>query len=210
MGRWPQRARSRTRNASAPDSPVRGTPGGPRCREGKGYHAIRRLMTGARRLRLHRPGVQPAFRLPFVKSLSSSSDNRFWSAFAIDGSWRELATACLRQLPREANEAVLGFLYVTDAVSGHLPDLLKFLRQATGIQDWTGSVGLGICTEHRALFERPGVALMVAALPPHSFQIFRLAFGTPDQYDPETASWIARSKPVRGIIHCDPRRANLD
>ena len=28
-----------------------------------------------------------------MKSLSSSSDNRFWSAFAIDGSWRELAKA---------------------------------------------------------------------------------------------------------------------
>ncbi len=144
-----------------------------------------------------------------MKSLPSSSDNCFWSAFAIDGSWRELAKACLRQLPREANEAVLGFLYVTDAISGHLPDLLKFLRQATRIHDWTGSVGLGICTEHCAVFERPGVALMVAALPPHSFQIFRLAFGTPDRYDPETAAWIARSKPVRGIVHCDPRRANL-
>ena len=96
---------------------------------------------------------------------SSASSNQFWSAVAIDAPWKELARSCVAQLAPAGRDADLGFLYVTDAVSGHLPELLKYLRENTGVQNWTGSVGLGICTPHRAVFERPGIAMMLAALP---------------------------------------------
>lgn len=145
-----------------------------------------------------------------MTSLSAKSDNRFWSAFAVDGSWKELARACIEKLSPISTDANLGFLYVTDAVSGNLPDLLNYLRRNTGIESWTGSVGLGICTPHKAVFERPGIALMIAAIPPQSFQVFRLLPGTTNHVDPETASWIARRQPVRGIVHCDPRRIDLN
>lgn len=156
-------------------------------------------------------GRERAARRPPTASPSASS-SRFWSAVAVDGSWKELARSCVAQLAPAGRDADLGFLYVTDAVSGHLPELLKYLRENTGVQNWTGSVGLGICTPHRAVFERPGIATMLAALPADSFQVFRLASASAafDPYDPQTKSWIARRKPVRGIVHCDPRRADLN
>jgi small ligand-binding sensory domain FIST len=145
-----------------------------------------------------------------VNSASRRSDNRFWSAFAADGSWKELARACIEQLSPISKEANLGFLYVTDAASGNLSDLLHYLREQTGIESWTGSVGLGICTPHKAIFERPAIALMIAAIPPQSFQIFRLASETTCQFAPETIAWITGQKPVHGVVHCDPRRVDLN
>lgn len=145
-----------------------------------------------------------------MSNLPCRSDNRFWSAFATDGSWKELARACIEQLSPLSADANLGFLYVTDAASGNLSDLLNYLRQHTGIQSWTGSVGLGICAPHKAVFERPAIALMIAAVPPQSFHMFRLPPGTINQFAPETLSWIGGRKPVRGIVHCDPRRVDLN
>ena len=143
-----------------------------------------------------------------MNSLPCKSDNRFWSASAADGSWKELAKACIEKLSPISKDANLGFVYVTDAASGNLSDLLKYLRQHTGIDSWTGSVGLGICTSQKAVFERPAIALMIAAIPSQSFQIF--TSGTTNQFAPETISWIAGQKPIHGIVHCDPRRADLN
>ena len=145
-----------------------------------------------------------------MNSLSCKSDNRFWSAFATDGSWKQLAKACIEKLSPIPEDANLGFLYVTDAASGNLFDLLSYLRQHTGIESWTGSVGLGICTSHKAVFERPAIALMIAAVPSQSFQVFRLTSGMTNQFATETTSWIAGQKPMHGIVHCDPRRVDLN
>ncbi|MFQ5764694.1 MAG: hypothetical protein ACE5GT_07190, partial [Rhodospirillales bacterium] len=41
--------------------------------------------------------------------------------------------------------ARLGFLYVTDALAGDFAAILDRLGEATGTDDWVGSVGIGIC-----------------------------------------------------------------
>ena len=133
----------------------------------------------------------------------------FCSAFATDGTWKELAHSCIQQLAPISENANLAFLYVTDAVAGNLGDILKYLRDKTGIQNWTGSVGLGICTTEKSVFERPAIAVMVATVPEGSFHIFDPIVSASQNFDAKAADWIARKNPTLGIIHCDPRRVDL-
>ena len=137
------------------------------------------------------------------------SSDGFCSVFATDGTWKELAGSCVQQLGPNLQNANLAFLYVTDAVAGNLADILKYLREKTGIANWTGSVGLGICTTEKSVFERPGIAIMIASVPEDSFHVFDPIINAAQSFTSETIDWIARKNPAIGIIHCDPRRVDL-
>ena len=69
----------------------------------------------------------------------------------------------------------LGFIYVTDKMADELGSILTYLRQSTGVENWVGSVGIGICASGVEYFDRrAGVAAgavsqgiqMIAAHPP--------------------------------------------
>jgi small ligand-binding sensory domain FIST len=143
----------------------------------------------------------------------SGEGTQFRAALAADGAWGVLAKSCLNQLTPLPPGANLGFLYVTDALAGDLGSILTFLRERTRIADWVGSVGLGVCAGGTPaggeVFERPGLAVMIAALPDDSFEIFPPIAGKLDRFEIETEEWRRRQKPLLGIVHGDPRRADL-
>jgi small ligand-binding sensory domain FIST len=90
------------------------------------------------------------------------------------------------------------------------------LRARTGISDWVGSVGLGVCGmaeagagAARQYFAEPALALMAAALPPGSFRLFGPAAGTGERLIAAEGDWIERVKPMLAIVHGDPRATGL-
>jgi small ligand-binding sensory domain FIST len=133
----------------------------------------------------------------------------FRSAHAEGGTWGNLVKSCLDQLTPLPEGANLGFIYATDALSGDLTSILTFLRERTRIADWVGSVGIGICATGVETFGEPGLAVMVAALPEASFQVFAPVADDLDRFDQETKDWIARHRPLLGIVHGDPRQPEL-
>ncbi len=101
-------------------------------------------------------------------------------------------------------ESFLGFLYVTDVIAEDLSSILTYLRQTTGIEDWVGTVGIGICASGVEYFDRPAAVAMVAGLPEDSYFIFpTIEQGTEDLTD-EGKAWIDRVSPPFGIVHGDP------
>jgi small ligand-binding sensory domain FIST len=133
----------------------------------------------------------------------------FRSAHAEGGSWGSLVKACLDQLTPLPEGANLGFIYATDALAGDLTSILTFLRERTRIADWVGSVGMGICATGVESFGVPGLAVMVAALPPDSFQVFAPVSGDLSRFEQETGGWVARRHPTLGVVHGDPRQAEI-
>lgn len=129
---------------------------------------------------------------------------RFAAAHAAAASWAAAAKSCADQLDPLPPGANLGFLYASDALARDLGSILTFLRERTRIEDWVGSVGLGVCAGGHEYFGVPALAVLVAALPPGGFRIF----------GPQTKSelndqWRARVHPMLGIVHGDPRDAAL-
>lgn len=90
-------------------------------------------------------------------------------SFAED--WREALEACLGDLslPSGAN---LGFIYFSDRYAQHAEAILRRLREATGIEEWVGSVGVGICGASDARVDGGGLALLAGRFDPSSFRVF--------------------------------------
>ena len=128
---------------------------------------------------------------------------RFSTAFA-EGDPAQLAQACLAHLPANG-EATLGIVYVTEAVAPVLPQLVGELAATTGIEDWVGGVGLGVCTGGREAYDRPAAVAMTAALPADGFRVFATTADPAADLPRRHANWIEQSQPTLALVHGDPR-----
>lgn len=131
----------------------------------------------------------------------------FKAAHSAADHWAHAAKACvdsLLPLPAGAN---LGFVYSTDRLAEDFGSILAYLRQKTGIEHWVGSVGIGICGNDTEYFDRPGLAVLVGAIPEDSFRVFpSIAKGT-DELAADVRAWMKRAPSTFGVVHADPENA---
>jgi small ligand-binding sensory domain FIST len=132
---------------------------------------------------------------------------RFASALA-KGNPATLAAECLAQLPGDG-DATLGILYVTEPAAAALPQIARDLAAGTGITNWVGGVGLGICGDGEELYEAPAAAVMTAALPASGFRLFGATDDPGAELPRQHAEWIEQSSPTLALVHGDPRCENL-
>jgi small ligand-binding sensory domain FIST len=82
--------------------------------------------------------------------------------------WRECASACAERLGRP--DRGLGFVYFSDALVGSAQEILDTLRSRTGVEDWVGSVGVGVLATGAEYQDEPAMAAMVADI--DAFSVF--------------------------------------
>ncbi len=107
--------------------------------------------------------------------------------------WHQASEACLAQIDNVPAAGGLGFLYATDALVAQLPEILEHFKQATGIEHWIGTVGLGICSNGQEYFEEPAIAAMVATLPDDSFRVFSPIKSGLEDFVRTNASWYTKA-----------------
>lgn len=108
---------------------------------------------------------------------------------------------CLEQLQSAGDGYNFGFIYATDAMADHFPDLIKQCKRTTGIAHWTGTLGIGIIAPQQELYDLPAVSIMLAQFDSRDFTMLPL-LKTPDDLTsiPETPGYFSHF----GIIHGDP------
>ena len=87
-------------------------------------------------------------------------------------SWREAAERCLAAIGAVPPSVNIGFLYFTDHFTAEAGELLEYLRNATGVEQWVGSVGVGVLATAAEYLDEPAVAVMLASLPDGEFRVF--------------------------------------
>ncbi len=119
----------------------------------------------------------------------------------------DAVAACVAALAHAEPAAGLGLVYVTDHMADALPHLLDRLRSETPIEDWIGSVGIGICATGREYFDAPAVALMVLDIPRTDYRVFDTIREDVGAFSRGNAAWIAAHGARFGVIHADPRNS---
>jgi small ligand-binding sensory domain FIST len=117
--------------------------------------------------------------------------------------WGKLAVEIGESLSRNLPTARLGFLYATDILADRLEEVLAVVRRVSGIQDWVGSVGMGVLGDDE-VFETPALAAIALDLPADSYRVLP---NLTDDLSPlaELGPWIAAKRPAFGVVHADPR-----
>ncbi len=138
----------------------------------------------------------------------TSLQARFRMAHAGGGPWEGLVESCLDRLG-PAGQARLGFLYMTDALAGDAAAILDTLGAATGVADWVGTLGFGVCVGGREYFDRPALAVLLADLPEDDYRLLPTVREPGAPLPGGVADWVARRRPLLGVVHGDPRNPRL-
>lgn len=128
----------------------------------------------------------------------------FRVAHATAPDWRQAANACLAQIGDVPAEASLGFLYVTDLLSGDLPNILNFFKEQTDIPHWVGSVGVGVCATSQEYNDQPALSVMIADFPVDSFRVFPAIKSDIEEFSGHR-DWCEKADAHFGVVHGDPR-----
>lgn len=140
--------------------------------------------------------------------MSATAVEPFRCAHAAGADWQSAAAQVLRRLGPAAG-ANLGFIYVSDLFADDVEALLGFLRQRTGIENWLGTVGVGICATGVEYFDRPAIAAMVGRLPQARFAFFDSVRHDLNEFIAERRDWLRPDAGNFGVVHVDPRRSEL-
>ena len=135
---------------------------------------------------------------------SSSRTAAFVCGHAAAATWQEAVRSVAAQLG-DCDDDDIGFVYVTDHVAGNLKDVVAFLAAATGLENWCGTVGMGVCSSSAEYFDRPAVVALAGRCPNAGSAFFRTV-------DEAMAAWQelgSGQAGVFGIVHGDPRFAEL-
>ncbi|MGI9414345.1 MAG: FIST signal transduction protein, partial [Hyphomicrobiales bacterium] len=126
----------------------------------------------------------------------------FASAHAADGEARALAEACAAQLG-DPDGHTLGFVYATDPLAGALGDIVEILKSRTGIADWIGTVGIGVCAPGTEHFGHPAISVLTGRFAGDAYRMLP-SIDDPDDVAPALdANFMAGL----GVVHGDPRNA---
>lgn len=133
------------------------------------------------------------------------TQDTFRSGHATAYDWLRAARECLAQIGEIPGTSNLGFLYVTDAFTDDLPDILDFFREKSGIDHWVGTVGIGICGTGHEYYEAPAIAAMVCGFPEDSFRVFPTVKDSLTEFALTNSRWYRAHASRFGIVHGDPR-----
>lgn len=111
--------------------------------------------------------------------------------------WREAVKACAAQL---SGAQGLGFAYFSDAMAADAEGIVEALRVRTGVEQWIGTVGVGVLATGVEYYEEPALAVMVADLDPSTWRVFsgRSAAGSRPRGDANFA-----------VVHGDPETPDM-
>ncbi len=149
---------------------------------------------------------------------------RFKAAYSRSPDWAKACNEIVSGIGDISHEVNLGFIYVSDVLVDDLSSILTYLRTKTGIENWAGTVGIGIAAtasdqlgkiKAQEIYDDPGIAVLVGAFPTGSFQVFES-----DQIETDEGiklavtgegaeSWLEANTPYLGVVHGDPRNYEL-
>jgi small ligand-binding sensory domain FIST len=102
--------------------------------------------------------------------------------------------------------STLGFVYLTESLAAHGSEVLELLKERTGVDDWVGAVGMGICATGAEYFNEPAVSIMLTDLPVNQYQIFSGRRRAP-KLDERTSTGEQLS--YTAVVHADPATGDI-
>ncbi|MFG1247380.1 FIST signal transduction protein [Xanthobacter flavus] len=117
--------------------------------------------------------------------------SQFSFAHAGNTDWQAALGACWSQLRTQLEDKpppTLGWCYLSDRYTGAAGNIMEALKAGLPTVRWVGTIGVGVAADDVEYFDEPGIALMLADIPPDGFRVFSdlAPLGT-DGFEPFTA-----------------------
>lgn len=141
--------------------------------------------------------------------MSLFTSGEFSSAAASGSDWRDTSKAVLEKLDfvREAGSKKVnfGFLYISDYLADDATSIFNLFRSVLGIENWIGSVGMGVIGCGEAFVDKPAISALVGYIPEDQFCVFPNApEESGEKLGKNVKDWLALHTPMLAFVHGDP------
>ena len=102
-----------------------------------------------------------------------SARGDYISAHASARRWQDAAGSIVARVGQLGTGHRLGFVFVTEAYAADLSEIEVFLRQTTGVPNWVGAAGMGVCGHCIEYFDEPAMSVLILPIEEDAFRIFR-------------------------------------
>lgn len=130
--------------------------------------------------------------------------NQFLLAQSAGRSSGDLVADCLNQLGSIPPEANFGFLYLSDHLSDSAEFILDRLKQATDIENWVGTIGIGVIAGDKEFYDETAMAVMLAGFNEADFHILPNIESYTETPPAELVDWCKANDFNVGLLHADP------
>ncbi len=117
---------------------------------------------------------------------------------------RKLVNDCLQQLGNVRSKYQLGFVYASDSLAEDLKNIIGRLKQETGVDNWLGTLGIGVCSTGAEFYDQPTLVVMLMDIDAQQFSIVGANNGDAEKLLEDVSSYCKQDLPHVGIIHGDP------
>lgn len=139
--------------------------------------------------------------------MSMSGD--YISAHAAAERWQDAAGSIVARLGQLDGNHRLGFVFVTEAYAQDLDEIEVFLRQTTGVANWVGAAGMGVCGHCTEYFDEPAMSVLVLPLAEDAFRLFSDVTAGVGDIISDNLAWLRAADPPLAITHADPGNAQI-
>lgn len=143
--------------------------------------------------------------------MSLFTSTHFASAAASGTDWRDTSKNVLEKLEsvRTSKDSFnLGFLYISDHIADDATSILNLFHSVLGVENWVGSIGMGVIGMGEAFIDQPAIAAMVGKFSADSFCVFPQTdeFHSSGDEDPQAKvkNWLRNVQPMLTLVHVDP------
>lgn len=136
-----------------------------------------------------------------------TTSSQFASCIESGTDWRDTSKKILEQLESirtEDSNFNIGFLYVSDHLADDLTSIVNLFKSVLEIENWVGSVGMGICGNGQEYIDVPSISVMIGHLNKKQFQFYSPVLGAETKQDAKLESWLREHDPMLVITHADP------
>lgn len=133
---------------------------------------------------------------------------KFCSSSASGKDWRNTSKSVLDKLDdarKDDSPYNFGFLYISDHLADDANSILNLFKSVTNVENWIGSIGMGVIGGDETYIDKPAIAAMVGILPEDSFCIFPKTgeLGENIAQD-DVKTWLDVHMPLLTFVHGDP------
>ena len=131
------------------------------------------------------------------------------AGFGEGGDWQAALGPVRAVLADGAAGADVGIVYVSDSIAERLPEIAEALRAETGIADWAGTVGMGVCGTGRAAFGRPAIAAAAFGFPEDAVRLVPGIREDAAEAKADLAVWASGQARATALLHADPYNRHM-
>ena len=138
-----------------------------------------------------------------------SARGDYISAHAPARRWQDAAGSIVARVGQLETSHRLGFVFVTEAYAADLSEIEVFLRQTTGVPNWVGAAGMGVCGHCIEYFDEPAMSVLILPIEEDAFRLFRDVTSNVGDVVSANLKWLQAADPALAITHADPGNAQI-